>query len=175
MSCQSENAQRRRLQRGLSLVEVTISTLLVGLVLVASLRSVGHVMRSRGSTSAEARAAILAEQLMTEILNEDYEEPVDPPEFGRESGESGGSRENWDDVDDYHLWDRRPPEDRDGNPLPNSTDWQRDVTVQFVNPADPSGVSGSDQGVKRITVNVWFGGEILAQSVALRSDEYVVP
>ena len=165
----------RRSRRGISLIEVSISTLLVGLVLVASMRSLGHVVRSRGSTSVDARALALAEQLISEILDHDYEDTGGSPVFGRESGESGGDRADWDDVDDYDGWSSTPPEDRSGNALPNSTNWQRDVTVEFVDPSDPASVSGSDQGLKRVIVTVRLSGTTLAESTAIRSNEYSVP
>jgi len=92
--------------------------------------------------------------------------------FGRES-ESGVDRADWDDVDDYHLWSASPPQDRSGTPLPNLTDWQRDVVVEWVDPSNPSVTVGSDQGVKRITVTVRRNGQIVAQDFALRSEKYL--
>jgi len=168
-------SKKQRRRRGLSLIEVSISTLLVGLVLVASMRSLGHVVRSRGTTSVNSRGLALAGQLITEILNTDYEDAGGSPEFGRESGEFGGDREDFDDVDDYDGWSASPPEDQDGNALPNSANWQREVTVQFVDPNNPATVSGSEQGLKRITVTVRLDGTIVAESTALRSGEYFVP
>jgi len=167
--------QNRRFRRGISLIEVTISTLLVGLVLVASLRSLGHVIGSRGATSSESRAIALAEQLTSEILDQDYEDAGGSPVFGRESGESGGDRADFDDVDDYDGWSATPPEDRSGTALPNSTNWEREVTVEFVETNDPGTVSVTDQGTKRVTVTVRLNGTILVESVSLRNDKYLVP
>ena len=169
------NRRQRRLRRGLSLIEVSISTLLVGLVLVGSMRTLGHVLRSRGTTSIECRADALAAELLTEILDEAYEDAGGSPVFGRESGESGGDRVDFDDVDDYHGWSSTPPEDRSGIALPNSTNWQRDVTVEFVEPNSPSTVSGTDQGLKRVTVTVRLSGTIVAESFSLACDNYLVP
>ena len=108
---------------------------------------------------------------MEEVLTQSYEEPADTPTFGRESPESGGQRTDWDDVDDYHQWSSSPPENRTGTAIPNSAGWQRDVIVQWVDPNDPSQVSGVEQGVKRVTVTVRRNGQILAQETALRSDK----
>ena len=95
---QKRECERRR---GFSLVEVVVSSLLVGLVLVGAMDCLGAVIRGRMSTSDSGRGEQFAQELMTEILSQNYQEPVDTPTFGRESSESGGSRPDWDDVDGF--------------------------------------------------------------------------
>ena len=68
-----------RLRRGLSLIEVIISTMLVGVVLVGAMDCLGAVIRGHMNTSNAGRGPLLAGQLMTEILSQSYEEPVDTP------------------------------------------------------------------------------------------------
>lgn len=165
----------RRISQGLTLIEVVISTLLVGLVLVSSLRSLGHVASSRESNSDDARAVYLAEELLTEVLNQGYVDSGGSPVFGPEPGESGADRTGFDDVDDYNGWSSAPPVDRDGNVLPNSADWQRDVLVEYVDPANPSVASGVDQGVLRVTCTVRRNGVALAALVVLKSERYATP
>ena len=145
--------------------------MLVGILLVASMNCVATLIRGRLVVADSGIAAQLLHQLMSEIIEQDYYEPVDPPVFGRESSESGGNRTNWDDVDDYHLWTASPPQDRNGSPLPNLADWRRDVVVEWVDPSDPSVVVGSDQGVKRVTVTIRHNGAIVAQEFAVRSED----
>lgn len=158
--------QTNRSRHGLSLIEVAMSTLLVGLILVTSLKSVGSVIRHRATTADDSRALWLAQDLMNEILENKYDDPDAPPIFGAE--ELTG-RDTWDDVDDFHLWDKTPPEERDGTVIPNLTGWRRDVTVAYVDPNNPSLVSGTDQGVKRITVRIRQNGNTLISLQALRS------
>jgi hypothetical protein len=157
---------------GLSLVELVISTMLVGMVLVGAMNCVGAVIRGRLGVGDSGNAEQLLRQLMSEIVEQEYLEPVNTPLFGTETSENGTARSDWDDVDDYHLWSASPPQDRYGSPLPNLTDWQRDVVVEWVDPSNPSVTVGSDQGVKRITVTVRRSGQIVAQDFALRSDKY---
>ncbi len=159
---------------GLSVIEVVISTLLVGLVLVGSMRCLGGALRGQSSTSDSARALLLAQQLSAEIINEAYQDEGTPV-FGPETGEVTGDRSLFDDVDDYHLWTAAPPEGRDGTALPNLPGWQRDVTVEYVNPANPGTPEVSDLGVKRITVSIRLNGNLLVQQVVLRSDMYTMP
>lgn len=153
------------------MVEVVISTMLVGVVLVGALTCVASVTVGRGSSSDAGKANQLASQLMAEIMACRYKEPIETPVFGREASESSTSRTNWDDVDDYHGWSASPPQDRNGNPLQNSAGWQREVVVEWIDVTNPSVVSGTDQGVKRITVTVRRDGAVLARAVALRGDK----
>ena len=126
-------------------------------------------MRNRGNGKGGGIAAcgLVPKDLdvSREILENDYVEPDETPVFGCESSESGVSRTDWDDVDDYHLWSATPPQDRSGTVLPNSTGWQRDVVVEWVDPSDPASTVGGDQGVKRVTVTVQRYGKLLAQVV----------
>jgi Tfp pilus assembly protein PilV len=166
---------RRKSRAGLSLIEVVISTMLVGLVLVGAMQCLGAVIRGRMHTSESGRAQQLAQQLMAEILATEYQEPVEPPVFGPEESESEGSRKYFDDVDDYHRWTATPPQDRNGTALHNRTGWKREVTVEYVNPTNPGTLEATDLGVKRITVTIRLDGNLLSQQVALRSDRYTIP
>jgi hypothetical protein len=160
------------MRTGLSLVEVVISTMLVGTILIGAMKCVGGVIRGRRQTADSVQARRFVDQLMAEILENDYQEPLGVPVFGCESGESGTVRTDWDDVDDYHLWTASPLEDKSGNALANSAGWQRDVLVEWVDPSNPATTVGADQGVKRVTVTVQRNGEVVAKEVALRSDKY---
>ncbi len=158
-------------RRGLTLVEVVFATLLVGAVLVGATDLLGSVIRGRTSTADAARAEQLAHQLMAEILNLDYKDDT-LPLFGPEVDEILGLRSTYDDVDDYHNWFPLSALDLDGSPVVNSTGWRREVTVEWVNPADPALTSLTDQGVKRITVTVKRNGQVVTRLVGLRSDKY---
>ena len=154
---------------GFSLIEVVISTMLVGLILVASMKSLGAVLRHRQFTTDRDRAILLAEDLAAEILENGYSDPDEPLGFGRESGESGGRRENYNDVDDFHNWDATPPQERGGTVMTGLSTWRRIVTVEYVDPNALTNTVASDQGVKRITVNVYDSGQLVATQIAIRT------
>ncbi len=61
--------------------------------------------------------------------------------------------------------------DRGGIALSNSAGWQRTVTVEWVDPNNPSATAGSDEGLKRITVTAKRNGQVLAQLTALKSNQ----
>jgi hypothetical protein len=156
----------------MSLIEVVMSTLLVGVVLVGAMNLLGAVVRGRSKAADLARGQQFAQQLMTEILNMAY----------GESGSLGPDptvlvlipevRSQFDDVDDFNLYWESPLLTRTGGIIANSSGWRRSVDVAWVNPADPNTAVGSDQGVKRVTVTVQRSGQTVAQLACLRSDRY---
>tara|TARA_R110002072_G_scaffold243821_2_gene403086 strand:+ start:63895 stop:64527 length:633 start_codon:yes stop_codon:yes gene_type:complete len=143
-----------RWRSGLTLAEVAISTLIVGLMMVASLKSVGGVYTTWTAAAEKHDGIALADQLLEEIMQSEYEEPDETPIFGVESGESSGNRKDWDDVDDYLSWSHVPPKTKGNDSIPNYDGWTRTATVQLASIADPLVVPASDEGLKLITVTV---------------------
>ena len=159
----------RQKHRGLSLIEVVVSTLIVGVMLVAALNTLGAVFRSQRLNAARLTGPGLAHELMGEILSLPYEDPNDPGDsIGRESGESGGDRVDLDDVDDYDNWSASGPEDKDGVEHPGYAGWERTVQVGWVNLVSLATI-GADSGLKLITVTVTNPHGVTTQVRALRS------
>jgi MSHA pilin protein MshD len=172
---------------GFTLVETSISTLIVGIVLVASMRTVVGVTRHRSVHNDATTANLLAESLLTEILEKEYKEPTATPIFGAETGETG-SRSLFDDVDDYHGWTETPPKHLDGSSMSALSGWSREVAVTQVGTSDPifsttirTGTSivgegldakaeGTDTGVRKVTVTVKKSGTTLATVTGLKTD-----
>lgn len=173
-----QSTRTRTSRRGLTLTEVIISTLIVGLMVVSALRSTGAALRASRATSCRVRGVRLAEALMSELLATRYEEPDDTPAFGVEGTEAAagtGPRTLWDDVDDYYQWDASPPQATDGTALPNLTGWRRRVEIVHVDPDDLSTALGNtdDRGIKRITVTVEKDGEEIAELVAIQTTAWL--
>lgn len=171
----------RRIQsRGFTLVEAAISIVLVSVLLVAALNTTGAAKLGQYNTLTRGRAHLLAEDLMAEIMRQSYADPeevgritlTDPPivpcDLGKDSGESGGSRLDYDDVDDYHGWTASPPEQKDGATIPNLTSWTRSVNVERLDPANLSLAPASELGLKRITVTVAHDGVPVTELVAFK-------
>ena len=159
-------------RRALSLLEVVVATLIVGVMAVVALNALGAVTRSSESFGNRAIALGLAEDIMAETMQVAYAEPDDTPAFGREGSETATPRAQFDDVDDFHNWNSQPPQDRNGTTLTDRDDWRRRVTVEQVAPADPTQVvaNSTDTGVKRIHVFIEYRGKVLIELVALRAD-----
>ena len=157
------------LRRAVTIVETAISIVIVGTMLVAVMNTAGGAILGRSKTGDTHRWSLLAQDLMSEILGQAYEEPIDDIKFGRESGESGSSRANYDDVDDYFDWKSNPPEYMNGADFANLDSWERTVSVKRVQPTDLSAIVGGETGIKRITVTVIRNGATVAELVGLKS------
>lgn len=160
---------RPRDSRAFTLVEAVISTIIVAVMLVAALSAVGASRVIQYKVSLHNRGRLLAESLLAEIVQQAYEDPNDPVVFGPETGEQTTNREDFDDVDDYDNWSESPLEDKDGNEIPQSDDWQWTVAVDWVDPLDPTQVQASETGAKRITVTTKRNNITHATFVAVRT------
>ena len=164
----------QRSRRGLSLVEVSVSTLLTGLIVVGALRCLATSTHAGTSTTNRTLAMLLAEDLMEEILQHAYAEPDNTVLFGVEGSESVTERSEWDDVDDYHGWQSSPPRDHQGVPVAD-LHWTRSVVVEYVRASHPSVVvsNAGDTGVKRVTVVVYHDGLELARLTSVQTKAWI--
>lgn len=159
------------LRRGLNMVEVAISSLIVGVMLIASLRVVGQSYLTQRVHADLANGQFLAEGLLSEIQSQSYMEPgMMNSTIRRETGELSNHRSNYDDVDDYHGYTESPPKTKDNVELPNSAGWQRVVSVQWVSPSVLTQTSNIETGVKRITVQVRRNGTLVTTLRGFRSN-----
>lgn len=154
---------------GLTLIEVVASTLIVGVMAVATLNALGAATKSANSIGNRAVALGLADELMAEILQAAYSDPDTTPTFGPEGAESAGPRSAFDDVDDYNGWNKSPPQYADGTTIPDRADWRQRVQVAYVQPANPTLATpgNTDQGAKRIKVTIEYKGAVLAEQYAV--------
>ena len=159
---------------GLTLIEVVVSTVLVGLIVVGSLRCLAASISTATNSSNRTLAMLLAEDLLEEILQQDFAEPDDTPAFGIEGTELSSSRDSWDDVDDYNAWSSSPPTDVDGNAVAD-VEWTRTVTVENVQSADLSVVepNATDTGVKRVRVSVNYNGVTMATLTGVQTRAWI--
>ncbi len=164
------NNEQPKHRGGMSLIEVVASTMIVGMMAVATLNALGAATKSSNSIGNRAIALGLADELMSEIMQQPYSDPDGSNTFGHESGEATSPRSAFDDVDDYNGWNVSPPQYRDGTVIPNRTGWTQHVVVTLVSPTNPTQVVGTDQGVKRIRVYIDYQGQILADQSALRTN-----
>lgn len=158
-----------RTGRGLTIIEIVVAMLVVSSMLAASLYAVAgsRLAVTRGSDRATATA--LADDLMGYIYRLPYKSPSGSV-LGIELGDILNNKPGYDDVDDFDGFREAPPQYADGTPMTGMTGWERNVSVVYVNANDPTVVSGTDSGVKRITVAVTKNGTVLVRRVALRTD-----
>jgi MSHA pilin protein MshD len=167
-------SKRRPIESALTLVEAVVSIAIIGVMLVAALNTVGASQTTQKKMGDRNRAMLLAQDLMSEILQQAYEDAnLAPGSFGLGADEVGdGSRALWEDVDDYDGWSASPPQEKEGTVLAGFDGWRRSVTVDWVSPVDAAQELGGDSGVKRITVSVTLDDVPLATLVALRTNAF---
>ena len=85
-------------QRGLTLIEVLISIILVSSMLLVSLAASANLMRNSNSRRDIRQGQLLATQLLDEVTVMDYRDR-NSPVFGLEADELGSDRTTFDDVD----------------------------------------------------------------------------
>lgn len=167
---------------GLTLVEVVISIVLVGIMLVAAINTLGVAKGGQRLIYDERRANQLAEDLMAEILAQPYADEtvlasiqqavlVNGSAYdvvlGPESGEAKGSRALFDDVDDYNGWSASPPQARDGTKLAEFAAYTRSVKIELTKASDVTATTSREEGARRVTVTVSRGGARVAQLVSV--------
>lgn len=146
---------------GSTLVEVVVSTLLVGVVLAAAFDTLGGATRTYRAAASRADGGAIADALLAEIAAQAYREPNSTSNTlgpGATGESQSPDRLTLDDVDDYTGLVESPPVDRSGLPVPGYGGWERRTTVQYVNRArDSSGelaTRSTTEGLKRIEVTV---------------------
>lgn len=170
----SARAGRRRAggRGGFTLVEATVSTLIVAGLLAAALTAVTQTARSREILGERARGYLLAQEMMEEIFDKAYADPDGGTGLGPDSGETGTDRGRYDDIDDYHNLSNQPPRRLDGTAYEDLPSWRRTVRVEYVLATDMNYVRTVDGGYKRITVEVYRGDVLMASLVAVRCREH---
>lgn len=158
-----------RRRRGISMVEATLATLFVGVVLTASLSAVSASWMTQSRVADQARAQQIADAMLTEILDRPYEDTLGPTPIGLDGTETLAARATLNDVDDYDSFDDSPPTEIDGTPIAGFTGWSREVRVEYIEPNDLNQISATDKGIKKITVTVRHLGGRVAEAHALRT------
>lgn len=158
-----------RTERGFTIVEVTISLVIVSVVLVAALSTVGASQAMRFRSDRRSRGLLLAQDLMSEILRVPYEDPDQTPVNGLEPEEGSTDRTDFDDIDDYGGWVGSPVVHVDGTPVLNAAGFQREVSVEWLNATDFLLTSGSETGMKRIRVKITAGGQEIVTLETMRA------
>ena len=143
-------------RRGLTLAEVSVSTLIVGMLVVASLQAVANVSRTWTATNQLLDGQALAGELVREVMAQNYTDPTDPnaTKWGKDGVEA--TRADFNDLDDYDDWTESPVKNAAGTALTGYAGWSRSVLVQKIQSLDYSVIDDydKDKGLRAITVTV---------------------
>lgn len=151
------NTQARQLarRRGISLVETVVALVVLSGAMVATLNSVAGARASQVMVGQRAKARLLAESMLQEVLAQPYAEPGTNT-LGPDTGEASKTlRDPFDDVDDYHGWEcaANTP---DGTLLPGYEDYEVHIQVSWVKPDELDHIENDDTGVKRVVVTIYW-------------------
>lgn len=132
-----------------------LACVIMAVIVAAALQTACATSTYQIRAAQHARAGALADDMVSEIMYQAYQDPVYPTTtLGPDSGETNGTRSAFNDCDDYNGWTESPLTNKDGTAISNTTGWTRSVVVNWVTIADPTVTSTSETGVKRITVTV---------------------
>lgn len=117
-------------RRAIALIETVMAIVLVGLLLVVSLRSMSFATRSAKRQSEALEADRLAESLAFEMLAKKFSESPTTSTLGPDNGEL--ARLAFDDFDDYNGLILNPIRDREGTAMPEYSGWSGTISVRAV-------------------------------------------
>jgi len=130
--------------RAFTLVEAALSCVIIGMALVPAMAMLGATASDARSQSDLTTGVALARQLLSEVVQCQYEDP--------DGSDTGESRSTWEDLDDYNGFSESTVSSKSGAALSGYTGWRRTVAVDLVNLTSPNTVAATDVGLKRITV-----------------------
>lgn len=158
--------------QGATLLEIVMATLITGLMMVATLDGVGSVFQTHQHNADRLLAPGLAHELMAEVLSMPYKDPDgNSSGLGTDAGESGTSRADFDDVDDYHGLNTLGARAKNGTSQVGYTGWRQQVSVSWIEVLTGLPWILGDTGLKRITVTITSPEGDITQLVAYRFEE----
>lgn len=138
---------------GFSLLETTVSTMLVSLLLVASMSSIAHVSRVAHHPNYGQQAAQLAQLYFGEITSKLFKSTTNAStSLGRASSETLPDRTDWDDCDDYHALNLTSLTYADGTVIPGAEGWILLITLDYSEPSNPFTAVSYPTDLKMITL-----------------------
>ena len=158
-------------QRGLTLIELIMFIIIVGVGLAGVLTVFNVTARSSADPVVRKQALAIAEAMLEEILSKSYEnDAADPGNTSTTLGctpntnptcvaNTPAQRSRYNDVDDYNGWNQNGVFDLNGAALAGLANYR--VVVAVAAPA-AFGVAGSQVTGKQVTVTVTGGAESVA-------------
>ena len=146
--------------------------MLVGGLVVVAMNLVGASRLTQARYADRELASVLAQDLLLEILEQPYADDDGSGGIGLSVGELLTLRLSLDDTDDYDGYEQSPPTDAAGNPIPGSERFTRRVAVDYVLPEDPTKITSTDTGVKRVVVTVGIDQRVLAEVRGFRTSAW---
>ncbi len=162
------NRSRGRENRGFTLIEVAVATVLVGLGVVALMVASGSATRVNDANHKLTQAVILVQELREWTLRLPFSDP-DPEDQGNPPGPDGVDPQVFvDDLDDLMYVTFDPPRDGQGNAIADLPGWSEIITLSWRNPDDVTNVvSAGTSDVIHVYVAIFFNGKEILKTTWL--------
>jgi hypothetical protein len=145
----SSAKQRPKKRRGLTLLETSLATLIVGLSVLAITKLILAVTQQNFYAQKTTTALMLADNIRELMIGLPMCDPASGVHLGPNTGQSTVDKFN--DVEDFNGYTASPPIDANCQPINSLTNWQQSVTVTHVTPGNngynSTDPSSNDQGV----------------------------
>lgn len=169
-------AARQRRFRGLTLVEVVISLVILGVAVAAGVQALGNFAAGSRTWQERSTALELANTLLAEIDSLPFCDPGGTNNISLDSGETSDDRSTFDDIDDYNGWDACPPKDKTNAPMTDYAGYRQQVTVAFdTSLATHTGATLTANTYKKITVTISKNDKTLARLITIRAKQTGMP
>jgi prepilin-type N-terminal cleavage/methylation domain-containing protein len=159
-------APGRRTRRGFTLIEASITTVIIGVGCLGMLELLGAGTNANNESTELTTAMNLAGNIREAMTGLRYAEKDNPTHWGPETGENDVLA--YDDIDDFFAWTSSPgnPIDARRRRLPDEyANWAQQVTVDTVRPTNFAialghpNVTPDLRPTQRITVRVLHNGK----------------
>ncbi|GAB5495150.1 MAG: hypothetical protein Phyf2KO_02300 [Phycisphaerales bacterium] len=172
---------------GFAMVEIVLATAIVGGLAAAAMTlaasSAGQKTRAANLARGRMLCRALAEEIATRPVTDWSDGALDldisdgtfalKVDAGAVRATLGtGNRSGFTTIDEYDGYSDSPPTDESGNVIPGYTGWSRGVEIDTVRFGNPDQAEGAETGLRKITVKVQVGDELIAQTTFLRSSEW---
>ena len=152
-------AKRQHSRRGSTLLELIVSTVLVGVLMTAALSSTGQSLLTQRKEADRVIAQHLAQSLLAEVQTKAFEEPdATLPLLGLDLGETLGLKTGYDDVDDFDGYNESPPKSANGATMAQYAGWSRRVDIAWLNAVTLLPTGSTNSPIKRIKITVRYNG-----------------
>ena len=157
-----------RYQKGMTIVELIVTMMLISIAVLAISNTLGFAFRHQSDGLSHVKSIALARAYVEEIGAKRYDEvtpiggvpPCSPATVACSAvGADGEGRSQFDDIDDYDGLDESPPLDAQGNTRAGYPGYRVEVSVAYADAAQIAAFNLDDAtDAKLITITVTAPG-----------------
>jgi len=153
-------------QKGFTLIETVVATVILSFALLSLIQLFTNLAQLQANGDYRKTATLLAHEMIEEVTSRRFDELTAQvggnwSTLGVDGGETLGVKSTYDDIDDFNGWNETMTAPFLG--------FTRTATVFYVAPGNLNTASASNNGYKRVRVQVLNNGTLFADIVTLVS------